>query len=433
MKEIFRQLVTIWRAMKPIQRGAFAAIFFSIVCLLGFLLIHSSGNTYTPLYSGKSLTSHETSEIRNLLEQLSIHFKEDQKKGILVLSDQLEEVRLHLSNAGIPKQSQGKGFELFDTNTWIKGEKELQVLEMRALKGQLEKDLSAFENIKSASVILDIPPQRSFTAPKYQTKASVILTLMPKARLSPSQLRAIINHLTGAVRGLEADMVAISDTTGKLYKARGPSGEEAFFNTGALFEEHLEDKISALLERLVGEENFITSVQAILDKTSDKVSALSIGVMINKESALYENEELFRQELERQVAAVASGYGFEIKPAVDLISFGKSRQFAEKKRNIYPLSLFATLFFVTAALTSIIFAWRRSRKKKQEEESLFQMMTRIDLKKLAASIEHEDPQTIALMVSYLDPHRAEEMISSLNGELQEEVLLCLSELEKKQP
>src|ERR1700722_4001480 len=42
-----------------------------------------------------------------------------------------------------------KGFELFDSGTWIKGEKELQMLEMRALKGQLEIEIEKFENIKN--------------------------------------------------------------------------------------------------------------------------------------------------------------------------------------------------------------------------------------------------------------------------------------------
>ena len=225
MKEISKQLVTIWREMKLLQKGVFLATLVCLIAIFGILLFKSSASNYVPLYSGKALSSYAMGEIRSYLEHFSIPFQEDKEGGLLVLAEHVEQVRAELGAAGIPKLEQGKGFELFDTNTWIKGEKELQVLEMRALKGQLEKDLAAFENIKSASVILDIPPQKTFNGAKYQTKTSVILTLMPKARLSGSQLRAITNHLAGAVRGLEPSRIAISDTTGKLYKAIDPEGK----------------------------------------------------------------------------------------------------------------------------------------------------------------------------------------------------------------
>ncbi len=44
----------------------------------------------------------------------------------------------------------------------LKARKSFKFWKMRALKGQLEQDLAEFDYIKSASVILDIPPQKSF-------------------------------------------------------------------------------------------------------------------------------------------------------------------------------------------------------------------------------------------------------------------------------
>src|ERR1700722_5262118 len=66
-----------------------------------------------------------------------------------------------------------------------------------------------------------------------------------------------------------------------------------------------------------------------------------------------------------------------------------------------------------------------------EDEVLFRMMTRIDFKKLATSIQNEEPKTIALMLSYLEPSCAEQMIAAFNEELQKEVLFRLSEIEKE--
>ncbi len=437
MKEILKQLVTIWRELKPLQKGAFCAILLFVIAAMSFLLLKSSSSAYVPIYSGKTLTKTEIQEVRTYLEHFAIHFEEDKEKGITVMSEHVDQIRMELAAAGIPKQNQGKGFELFDTNTWIKGEKELQVLEMRALKGQLEKDLAGFEHIKSASVILDIPPQRSFNSGvQYQTKASVILTLMHGARLSTSELRAITNHLAGAVRGLESNMIAISDTSGKLYKAIDPRAEEEpFIYKQALFEERVEEKIAALLTRLVGDEHFYATVQAVLDKETEEVLSLSISTVIDRYAVSELGEtQSFQTEIQRQLGAVASGYGLTIEPVVDIIPFEKKRKiWIEHKQSGNYTGLIFTLFFVVVVVIASFPLFRRYKKNKgDDEEALFRMMTRIDVDKLADSIHNEDPATIALMLSYLEPKRAEQMIVALSSELQEEVLFHLSELEKEE-
>ena len=432
MKEIFKQLAVIWNEMKGLHRGASLTILLAVVATLCFVLLKSSTAHLVTLFPGKTFSASEMETIEAYLMDAEVPYRIDAEKGMLVASGRAAEVRSGLG--GLQKGGEAKGFELFDTNTWIKGEKELQVLEMRALKGQLEKDLAAFENIKSASVILDIPPQKSFNASKFQTKASVILTLMPKEHLSASQLRAITNHLAGAVRGLEPHMIAISDTTGKLYKAIDPQGsDDSLHDTSLLFEEHVQAKVSALLVRLVGEEHFYTSVQAVLEKSTEKVVSLSIAAVIDADIAEAHGPS-FRQEIERQLTSVAKGYGIDEEATVDFIPLNHKRSTRiEEKPGGNKLGLIFTFVFAATVLVALIPLLRKVKKEKRgEEEVLFKLMTRVDLKKLAESIGSEDPQTIALMLSYLEPERAEQMIASLKAELQEEVLYHLSELEKRE-
>jgi flagellar M-ring protein FliF len=174
---------------------------------------------------------------------------------------------MDLAAMGLPKMHNGKGFELFDSNTWIKGEKELQILEMRALKGQLERDISEYENIRTANVILDIAPPRPFGGSMYQTKASVILTPMPGARLSNSQLRAITFHIAGAVRGLQPNMVAISDTSGKLYQAIDPENDVDMLRSAEIaLEERIKAKVDGMLAMVVGHNNSYSTVQVRLSR-----------------------------------------------------------------------------------------------------------------------------------------------------------------------
>ena len=431
MKELFKQQAGIWRQMKGLHRGSSLAILLGLLLALCFVLLKTSSTHWVPLFPGKRFSASETEAIEVNLMGSAIPYRIDGDKGVLVASDKTAEAKVAL---GSVQKGAGanKGYELFDTNTWIKGEKELQVLEMRALKGQLERDLSAFENIKSASVILDIPPQKSFNASKFQTKASVILTLMPKEHLSASQLRAISNHLAGAVRGLEPHMIAISDTTGKLYKALDPTGVEEPLHDGSLaFEERVEKKVSALLTRLVGADRFYCTVQAEIDKTTDAVISLSITALIDANQEKTRAIAL-RGEIERQLASVAKGYGITDSLTVDWIPFQKhSKVLHEEKAPRNKVGLIFTLLFAVTVLVALLpFLHKLKKNKNEEEESLFKLMTRVDMNKLAESIGNEDPQTIALMLSYLEPQRAEQLIASLNAELQEEVLFHLSELEK---
>ena len=435
MKELFKQQAVIWRQMKGLHKGACLAILLGLCTGLCLVFLKISLTHWIPLFPEKTFSASETETIEVYLMDAAIPYRMDTDKGILIPSDKASEVKAGLSSmqkkAGVPK-----GYELFDTNTWIKGEKELQVLEMRALKGQLERDLSTFENIKSASVILDIPPQKNFNASKFQTKASVILTLMPKEHLSISQLRAITNHLAGAVRGLEPHMIAISDTTGKLYKAIDPRGvgdplQDAYLHDASrLFEEHVEKKVSNLLTHLVGADRFYCTVQAVIDKLTDGVLSLSITVLIDAH-LIEKHESTFRGEIERQLISVAKGYGSSDLPVVDWIPF-KNHQKAilKKKEPKNKVGLIFTLLFSGAAVMALVLFLRKLHKNKNEdEEVLFKLMTRVDMGKLAESIGNEDPQTIALMLSYLEPQKAEQLIASLSAEVQEQVLFYLSELE----
>ncbi len=421
MKEILKQFATIWRERNPLQKALFVAILLIVISLLGYL-VNRPHNSFVPLFPGKTLSLTETAEICARLKAHAIPYKEDKTKGIVVSSDQVDQIR---TEVGTPRTETGKGFELFDTNTWIKGEKELQVLEMRALKGQLEKDLSAFEHIKSANVILDIPPQRSFPGTKYQTKASVILNLMPGAKLSSSELRAINNHLAGAVRGLESNMIAISDTTGKLYKSIDPTGADEFLLDSSLsVEEKVTERVNELLLRLVGENHFYTTVQL-----SD--SQMSIAIIIDRDRIPAEMPN-FQKDIERQLTVCARGFGYPVQAVVDFIPFNKAKVHLIKTSYYSSFGFYLTLVFVVAALICFYpFLKSYKKSKKVTEDALLKTKTHIDLGKLGSAMRGEDPQTIAIMLSYLEPERAEELISALDSNLQDEVLFHLSEMEKR--
>ncbi|MDF2577048.1 MAG: fliF [Chlamydiales bacterium] len=267
LREFGQQLLSIWKEIKTYQKFTVIMVASLLVAMLVLLVANAAATRYTPLFPVDRLTITDAAEIKGYLDGLRVPYKIQSDTSIIVPENQVHRLRMDLAAVGLPKLHSGKGFELFDTNTWIKGEKELQVLEMRALKGQLERDIAEYENIKTANVILDIAPPRPFGGSMYKTKASVILNLMPGARLSSSQLRAITYHVAGAVRGLVPNMVAISDTTGKLYQAIDPEGDTDMLRSAeAGLEERIKSKVDGMLAMVVGADNFYSTVQVTMSR-----------------------------------------------------------------------------------------------------------------------------------------------------------------------
>lgn len=328
IKEAARQLLQVWRDIKTYQKFTVVLIGLSLFGMLTFLVINAASTRYKPLYPADRLTISDAAEIKSYLDSSRINYEIQGDTVILVPESNVHNLRMDLAAIGLPKKHRGKGFELFDSNTWIKGEKELQVLEMRALKGQLERDIISYENIKSASVILDIAPPRPFGGSMYKTKASAILDLMPGARLSQSQLRAITYHIAGAVRGLMPNMIAISDTTGKLYQAIDPEGNvDLLRNSEIASEERLKAKVDGMLAMVVGSDSFYSTVQVTIGRQqssqerrvySGQVGAQPLGdpVMMSVTESGLEMSERERAEsgtpgatTEAVAGAVAGGGG----------------------------------------------------------------------------------------------------------------------------
>lgn len=436
MRELIKQCTALWGDLKPIQKLTAALVVLFVGGALTTLILRSSSSAFVPLYPSTYSQVIDLSEVRHYLKQFSVPYKENSDKELLVPEEHVERIRMELLSVGIPKHDQGKGFELFDSNTWIKGEKELQVLEMRALKGQLEKDLAGFDQIKSASVILDLAPSRSLGSSPYKTKASVILTLMPNAHLSTSQLRAITYHLTGAVRGLEPNRIAISDTTGHLYQAIHEGTLENSTDAQLIFEGHLKGKIDQVLAKMVGEEHFFSTVQAQIDRESKQAAALSVHALIDQEAVVDPTERLvFEKEITKQLTALTSGYGVPVEAVVDFFPFKrKNTPYIEKEKRENTTILFVTTAILVVGLAVagyfFLFQSRQKKSKSEPKDPLLHLMTTVDLQRLARSIEGEDPETIAEMISYLEPSRAEKLIAAFPRELQERILFHLTEMEK---
>lgn len=369
-KQLGEQARTFWAHLSFPQKASLVGVVLSAIFLFSFLVVFNTSGRYAPLFIGAQIDSADMSDVLGYLDNKGIPYVLKDKL-IMVPYERANSLRMELAESGLPKPKHSQGFELFDSPTWIKGEKELQVMEMRALKGQLESDISSYNDILSANISLDISPPRPFGGSIYRTTASVILKLRPGTRISNSELRAITYHLSGAVRGLEPNMIAISDTTGHLYQAIDPDGGiDTLRSEEVALEDHIKAKIDGLLAMAFGINNFYTTVQVVMNReqrtehkttfkdqtltngnnkttfssiptdsvdiksSPGRIQSISASVAIDKTDFLnpsgisHENDskanlDQIKKDIENQIMTIIKGYGVPVNVAVDFVNLNK--------------------------------------------------------------------------------------------------------------
>lgn len=299
------------------------------------------------------------------------------------------------------QKSVSQGFELFDSPTWIKGEKELQVLEMRALKGELEKDLCSFENIEKASVVLDKETPATLRKEFSKAKASVIVSLKKGCFLDASEIEAISTHIAAAVTGLEPARVAIADTKGWQYKTLEGT------LTATLEHVKVKQESEPFLTALFGKEHYIF-------QNDSQEALLLVDRTVACESTLKQTRAFFKK----------------LSPTLSLniesLPFASSTKpsFHPPRSKVY-FGVFAALF---AALFILFFLRKRKKNASLSQGELVSLLNSVDGEKLAFSLKKENPQTIALLLSYLQPEKAEKVLQDLPENVQEQVCGALSDL-----
>lgn len=224
-------------------------------------LINESG--YETLYSG--LSSEDAGRIVAKLKEAKVPYRLGSGGAtVLVPSEKVDEFRLALASQGLPS-SGGVGFELFDkTKLGVSGFAE-KVQFRRALEGELSRTLSRMDGVRAARVHLALPEPTPFAAKQAGATASVILHLAPGAGLSASQVRGVVNLVSGAVEGLPAEGVSVLDGQGRLLQAQGGDAAGAGNELKAGLEKELETRGQELLEKLYGRDKSLVRVDVALD------------------------------------------------------------------------------------------------------------------------------------------------------------------------
>jgi len=154
---------------------------------------------------------------------------------------------------------------LVNKQSWVKNNEQNRQLETIALQNELAYMLSQWDGIKSANVIIDVPPTRSIGQPSLRPTAAV--NIMSTNGLSQSTVDAIAAFVAGSRAGLSVDRVRIVDgTTGRQMRARSDDQITAA-TTQELVGQIEQKKQQQLADMLVYIQGVIVTVQAQVDST----------------------------------------------------------------------------------------------------------------------------------------------------------------------
>ena len=188
--------------------------------------------------------------------------------AIMIPSDKVNEVRLKLASAGLPKSSV-IGFELMDNAKFGQTQTQERVNLQRALEGELTRTIGSIDAVESARVHLALPNQNGFFREQQKPSASVVLMLRGGRTLDRSQLAGIVHLVASSVPELQTKDVSVLDQTGALLTDNADRNVAGLDATQLQYVTQMEQgyakRIQELLEPVVGRENLRATVTADID------------------------------------------------------------------------------------------------------------------------------------------------------------------------
>lgn len=232
-------------------------------------VLWSTSSEYTALYM--DMPAQDSAAVVAALEQSGTPYKINNNSGMITVpSNKVQEVRLQLASAGLPRSS-SRGYDILEEEQSLGTSNFMeQARYNRALEQELVQTISQIRGVRDARVHLSIPKKSSFIRNSNNPSASVMIDLVSAQSLNDMQLTGILHLVASSVAGLETENVSIIDQRGNLLSQRGnsefnSSSENIRFTRG--IETDYSNRIMDILTPIVGAGNVRAQVSADLDFT----------------------------------------------------------------------------------------------------------------------------------------------------------------------
>lgn len=252
------------------QLGVMVAIAASVA--LGVAVVLWSQAPSFSILAG-NLGQKDSMEIIDVLTKSSIGYKIDDTTGaVMVPSAKLSEAKLKLASVGLPKTSDGLGFELLEKERSFGTSRMIEAARyQKATEVELARTIATINSVESARVHLATPKRSVFVEPRKAVSASVAVRLYPGRVLDPGQVESIIHLVASSVPELEAANVTVVDQKGNLLSGR--QDDRALMMSARNFEytqqleDHFRRRVEDILAPMIGQDRVRAQVTADLDFT----------------------------------------------------------------------------------------------------------------------------------------------------------------------
>jgi len=261
LREVFSALPA---NRKIILLISLAAIVSSFVMILSWI----NKPRYEALYSG--LGQEEAAQVVEKLKEKKVPYKLG-ANGTQVLVDKgsLQETRLEMASAGLPRGG-SVGMELFNDTSLSTTSFVQRLNYQRAIQGELERTIMKFDAVAQVRVHLNTPKETLFLEESREPSASVVIQLQPHQTLSQAQILGLVHLVASSVEGLTASNISVVDTAGGLIYKKDDESDSVMLTANQMqqrkaVEKMFSDRVSSMLEKVLGEGKAVARVSAELD------------------------------------------------------------------------------------------------------------------------------------------------------------------------
>jgi flagellar M-ring protein FliF len=320
LNALIKQIITLTKKLNKQQKIVIIATMVVIVLLVSFLIVYNSSNKtqgddgYRVLFD--NLAPADAALIVQDLEKNKIPYKIPSDGVIEVPKDLVQKTRLQVAALGLPKKST-VGFNLFDKKEFGATDFEQNIKYLRALEGELSKDIETIRAIKRAKVNIAIPKETLFVSQQTPVTASVVIELEPNMILTPKQIMGIKNLVAAAVPRLKPDNVKLINQYGdplgendELTQSNELLKAELIYKKR--YEKALESKIIDILAPIVGGTNKVVAkvdVNFDFSKVKSKAEIFSPDNVVRSEQTLEESKEGYSPKQVGGVPGAVSNIG----------------------------------------------------------------------------------------------------------------------------
>lgn len=264
------------RSLSVSQRVAIALL---LVILLGGMwgMIQWSGQGEWIDLLGQSLTPQELNQVETQLRLAGVESNVDGDR-VFIRGDEAQRQRIHAmlaQNKALPgDMSLGYAELVNEDNVWESDQKS-RWKQQRALESELSAVIAGFTGITDARVLIQVSERRRLGRQSAASSASVRLVSATGEPVNPQKIDAIARYIAGAVPGLDAKNVTLTDGS-RSYRASDASEGLAKDMLGR--QRQLENHYRRMIyDQLKHIEGVVINVRAILRQDDEQTVEVTLG------------------------------------------------------------------------------------------------------------------------------------------------------------